>query len=207
MPRLSSEQQQRRRLSHLDAAERCFIRDGFHRTSMQAIAKEAQSSAGGLYLYFVSKEDLIAGLIDRDRHAMAQDFAAVARALDPLLALRALGQRLFVEDPRERWQMTVQIWSEAVRDSTVRDLCRTIQEDCRRYMRQLLELIVARNGAAGVDVDALVDLLMLVSDGIFKQRAIDEAFDAARAFRALMATLDAGLRGDIAFRPSEETTI
>ena len=37
MPKLSQEQTQQRRARILDAAERCFSRDGFHRTTMQAI--------------------------------------------------------------------------------------------------------------------------------------------------------------------------
>lgn len=199
MPKLTSEQQAKRRERLLDAAERCFVRDGFHRTSMQAIAKEAKSSAGALYLYFTSKEELIAGLIERDRAGMARDFGTVAEAADPRRALGALGRRLFVEDPRERWMLTLQIWSEAARNPTVRRLCQSIHEECRRDMSELLQLLAARGESetTAPQLEALVDLLMLIADGIFKQRSIDETFDTERALTAIMATLDAGLGGRI----------
>jgi len=63
MPRLTDEQQNERRSQILQAAGRCFTRDGFHRTSMQRICKEAGMSPGALYLYFESKEALIAAMI------------------------------------------------------------------------------------------------------------------------------------------------
>ena len=51
----------------LDAAESCFASSGFHSTTMQDICKAAGISAGALYVYFASKEALIAGLTARDR--------------------------------------------------------------------------------------------------------------------------------------------
>jgi TetR/AcrR family transcriptional regulator, repressor for uid operon len=45
-----------RRTRILDAAETCFVRSGFHRTTMQDVAAEAGMSAGNLYRYFPSKE-------------------------------------------------------------------------------------------------------------------------------------------------------
>ena len=39
----------RTRARILDAAERCFARAGFHRTTMQDICKEAKVSAGAIF--------------------------------------------------------------------------------------------------------------------------------------------------------------
>lgn len=53
----------RRRLEKRDkillAAKACFIRKGFHQTSMQDICLEADMSAGNLYRYFDNKEAII----------------------------------------------------------------------------------------------------------------------------------------------------
>ena len=62
----------------LDAAECCFTRAGFHRTTMQDICKEALISPGALYVYFASKEDLIAGIAERDRAEFAERFGEFA---------------------------------------------------------------------------------------------------------------------------------
>ena len=52
---------------------------GFHRTTMQDVAAEAGMSPGNLYRYFPSKDALVAGLCERDRVGLAQEFAAVKR--------------------------------------------------------------------------------------------------------------------------------
>ena len=62
MPKLKPDTQRARREHILDAAEQCFARAGFHRTTMQDICRDAAVSPGALYVYFASKEDLIAGI-------------------------------------------------------------------------------------------------------------------------------------------------
>ena len=68
-----------RRDEILVAAQTCFARSGFHQTSMQEICTEAGMSPGNLYRYFRSKEDIIAGIAERDRADAAQQFAAVGQ--------------------------------------------------------------------------------------------------------------------------------
>ena len=75
MPRLKPETQAARRAHILDAAERCFARTGFHATTMNDICREAVVSAGALYIYFASKEELIAGLCERERAKLKADLA------------------------------------------------------------------------------------------------------------------------------------
>ena len=65
-----------RRSEILAAAQRCFVRAGFHGASMQDICNEAGMSPGNLYRYFPSKEALIAGIAERDRAEVAQEFAS-----------------------------------------------------------------------------------------------------------------------------------
>ncbi|MEV4126731.1 TetR/AcrR family transcriptional regulator [Nocardia sp. NPDC049707] len=62
MPRVSAEHMERRRQQILDAAQLCFAHKGFHETSMQDIFTESDLSAGAVYRYFKSKNDIIAAL-------------------------------------------------------------------------------------------------------------------------------------------------
>lgn len=50
----------------LDAAVQIFSVNGFHETSMDAIAAEAQISKPMLYLYYGSKEELFGACLDRE---------------------------------------------------------------------------------------------------------------------------------------------
>jgi AcrR family transcriptional regulator len=56
-------EKEQNRLQILAAAEAVFARHGFHRTTMDAIAKEAEWSKGALYLHFKSKEELFFSLL------------------------------------------------------------------------------------------------------------------------------------------------
>ena len=86
MPKLKPDTQRARRQHILDAAERCFGRDGFHRTTMHDICREAGVSPGALYVYFDSKEALIAGIAERDRAEFAERFDSLATII-PLASL------------------------------------------------------------------------------------------------------------------------
>jgi TetR/AcrR family transcriptional regulator, transcriptional repressor of aconitase len=63
MPKVTQEHVQARRRQILSAALRCFARQGFHRTTMQDIFREADLSPGAVYSYFTSKDELIAAII------------------------------------------------------------------------------------------------------------------------------------------------
>ena len=76
-----------RRSRILDAAERCFVRSGFHRTTMQDVAAEAGMSPGNLYRYFPSKDAIVIGLTERDRSDVAKDFATFDSGAIPILYL------------------------------------------------------------------------------------------------------------------------
>jgi len=50
----------------LDAAAACFVRRGFHQSTMQEICREAGLSPGSVYRYYPGKEAIIAALVERD---------------------------------------------------------------------------------------------------------------------------------------------
>lgn len=55
-------EKERRRQQIMVAAKRVFIQKGFGKATMEDIAREAELSAGTLYLYFKNKNDLYASL-------------------------------------------------------------------------------------------------------------------------------------------------
>ncbi len=57
--------QQRRREDLLAAAEHLFGLKGYHHTTMEDIAHEAQYGTGTIYLYFKKKEELYEALLER----------------------------------------------------------------------------------------------------------------------------------------------
>src|SRR5437764_15362135 len=78
-----------RRAHILEAAERAFVRYGFHAATMTQVAEEAGMSAGNLYRYFPSKEAIVEGLCLADQTRRSESFAALADAGDLKAAMRA----------------------------------------------------------------------------------------------------------------------
>lgn len=57
-------QRHSRRNQILDAAQRCFKKQGFHKTTLRDIAQEFGMSAGHIYNYFSNKEAIIKALVE-----------------------------------------------------------------------------------------------------------------------------------------------
>ncbi len=72
----------------LEAAERVFVRDGYHETKMADVAAETGVSVGTLYNYFESKELVFASIIERGQTEMDALLDEAARTEDPLERVR-----------------------------------------------------------------------------------------------------------------------
>jgi len=66
MPKVTQEHRDARRDQILSAARRCFLRNGFHATSMQDLFAESGLSSGAVYQYFASKDDMIVAIAEEN---------------------------------------------------------------------------------------------------------------------------------------------
>ena len=190
MPKLTPATQAARREHILDAAEHCFARAGFHRTTMQDICREADVSAGALYVYFASKEALIAGIAERDRNKLAGQLAELAKAPDLTTALGRLGEHYIVDEPRHKRLMCVEIGVESTRNEAVGQIYRSVDQ----FVLDSFEQLFARARAEGrinpdLDAATLARVLVILGDGLFWRRAIDPGFDAASMVPIITAIL------------------
>jgi AcrR family transcriptional regulator len=123
MPKVSQEHSDAQRRAILAAAIRCFARDGFHRTTMRDVLRESGASAGALYLYFKSKEELVEAIAE-SRHVQEREWIAAALDQPDLAAgIRILvalfGKALMDRASRQERRLSVQLWAEALRDQRV----------------------------------------------------------------------------------------
>ena len=184
----------------LNAAERCFVRAGFHRTTMQDVAAEAGMSPGNLYRYFRSKEALVLGITERDRSRVIEDFASLATGADFFERFGALGRKHFEDEPREKAILCLQIWAEAARDATFARITEDFDSIVVTRMTELFREAQERGLiAATVDPGALAILLSTIGDGLFVRRAISRDFDASRDVAYVMAVIEAAFAGRIHF--------
>jgi AcrR family transcriptional regulator len=196
MPKITDAQKETRRQQILDAALRCFSRDGFHTTTTADIVRESGVSQGTLYLYFATKEDIVVALAD-DRHQGEAFLNALADSEpDPvqglLLMIELYGRSL--PDPRrlDARRVGIQGWAEALRNPRIRASVVGGLTPVREAMARLVEKgQQAGQIRADLDADALARILISIFEGLVLQTAWGEQVD----FTAIGVVMRHMLRG------------
>ncbi len=188
MPKLSDIQQEERRARILDAAERCFARAGFHRTTMQDICKEAGVSPGALYIWFASKEALIAGLSARNRDEVLASFSALAEADNFAAGMAQVLEACILNQPREKSVLCLEIGAEATRNPAVAETLNRFDQTVCAALTELLDK-AAREGRISPTMPTrdLAEAMHVIADGLFWRRAVEPGFDAKSAGRVLLS--------------------
>jgi AcrR family transcriptional regulator len=196
MRRTNTQLQTDRRGEILAAAQRCFARTGFHQTSMQEICAEAGMSPGNLYRYFPSKEAIIAGIAERDRAEVAQEFASADLSRGLFAVLEGLAHHHFAERPTEQVLLCTEVMAEARRNPDIARISASFDVDVRKWLGDLLRAGVERGDIpAGLDLDGVVTMLMVIADGVWWRRALDPAFDPESVLPIFMDITRHMLRG------------
>ncbi|WP_406732822.1 TetR/AcrR family transcriptional regulator [Streptomyces sp. NBC_01794] len=181
MARVSQEHLDARRRQILDGAARCFARNGFHATSMQDILREAGLSAGAVYRYFRSKEELIAAIADEAFSAIRGAFDEAARTTPPPTPDVLLGRvlRVMLEeqvpggDRQAFARLIVQVWTETLRNE---QLAATLDEGYVGMRQAWSKLVDAYRDsglmAADVPADHVARTLIATAQGFIAQQAL-----------------------------------
>src|SRR5690349_21663644 len=164
MRRANVQAQSDRRSEILEAAQRCFVRSGFHGASMQDICTEAGMSPGNLYRYFPSKEALIAGIAERDRAEVAQEFASADLSHGLFAVLEGMAHHHFAERPDEQVLLCTEISAEARRNPEIARISSAFDADVKRWLIDLFRAGAERGDIPpGIDLDAVVTMLMIIA--------------------------------------------
>ena len=168
MPKVSEEHAAARREQILSAAQRCFARKGFHATSMNDVFAEAGLSAGAVYSYFKSKDDIIVAMAERAVRMIIPFFDEVlaeepAPALEDVLRRDAVRRQERVAGPAS---VAPQVWAEATHNPALRP---AVTGNMRR-MRDFWIEIARREQAAGrlapdADPEAVGTVLFTMTPG------------------------------------------
>lgn len=191
----------------LTAAERAFARHGFHGASMQHVAAEALMSAGNLYRYFRSKDEIVSGLTARDRAGIAADFQHLAQAPDLLEAFSALLRKHLCDEPVWRGQLVLEIWAEAARNPGIAAMCGDIDDDVETKLATLIGHAQSSSPALrGGEPAFAVRIMKTVIAGLIKRRATEPHFDGESEIAMALGTFRAALNGTLRPYPAEETS-
>jgi AcrR family transcriptional regulator len=126
MPKVTEAHVEARRSQILQAACRCFSRNGFDRTTIRQICEESGLSTGAVYGYFKSKGEIVEAMGELARQNTRELlFSGVTSDESP----RALAQVIEAafgffnsEQARESTRLDVRLWGEALHTPATREL-------------------------------------------------------------------------------------
>jgi AcrR family transcriptional regulator len=201
MPRVTEDYKAARRLEILSAACRCFAKDGFHATSISDIIDESGLSAGAVYLYFESKDEIIAAVVEMTLSTadelfseLRADEASLSPEATVAFMVGAMMDRT-VDHPKFGVDMTrvvLHAWAEALRNPAIATRIADSQLHVRRHYA---EVVRGWQAAGRLDPAANSEDVAAVVQGIVHvfalQRLLIPGTDITRylsAVRALLAT-------------------
>jgi TetR/AcrR family transcriptional regulator, transcriptional repressor of aconitase len=190
MPKVSAQYRDDRRAHILAAARRCFIRDGFHQTSMQDLVREAGMSSGAVYRYFASKEAMIVAIAEENLdQIVAIVRESVAHGADIGTALAAALEFASSRHADDGFAaIALVVWSEALRNSA---LAARLRESFDAAGEALAETARASSPTVTKPApDVLAETLLCVLPGYLLQvaiRGVDAVAPIPGAVRALFS--------------------
>jgi AcrR family transcriptional regulator len=187
LPRAVREQQM------LDAAVQVFSVNGYHETSMDAIAAKAEISKPMLYLYYGSKEDLFGACLDRE---LARFIDAVRADIDFKLPPRdmlrnAIGTVLsYIDANRASW---IVLYAQATSSQA---FAHTVREGRERIIELVSRMLTTGTRNPEPDADFHMMAIALVGAGeAVASRVSAGDVDVADAAELLINLFWRGLKG------------
>ena len=182
MAKFTEAQKEGRRQEILAAALRCFARNGFHSTTITDVVRESGVSQGTFYLYFETKDDVIAALADDRSQSDALINAIAGAEADPVVGLAILfdlhGRTLGDAQRADERRVTIQGWAEALRNEAIRE---RLVANTARVQQEIARLIERGQQAGRFRADAepqgVARALMALFRGLTLLTAWDGGFD------------------------------
>jgi AcrR family transcriptional regulator len=179
MPRVTDEHRASRREQILSAGWRCVARQGFHKTSMADIIRESGLSAGAVYQYFRSKDEIITAIAEKVvagadvifDEVMARDSPPTLHEAVWLIVSRI--EQISTAGEGELVKVALPTWAEAVRNESIRG----VVAQAYRHLRGRMQELVERLQAAGefdpdADPEQVAQVLFGLMPGFVLQRVI-----------------------------------
>ncbi|MFC7531488.1 TetR/AcrR family transcriptional regulator [Actinoplanes sp. GCM10030250] len=212
MPRVSEKYLAGRRAEIVTAAARLFATNGFHATSMADIISAADLSAGAVYRYFRSKEELIAAVAETALTTADDIFTnllANGATPSPAQAVTMLTEGINARvalDPASNADLTrigVQVWAEALRNPELATRANTVYLRLRGHFAEIARRWQgAGNLPADADPDQVGAAMLSLVQGFMLQRLLING----TGIDGYLAGVNALLATPSASRPSSSAT-
>jgi AcrR family transcriptional regulator len=158
VPKVTEEHRLARREQIVAAARVCMNAQGFHKTTMADVIRESELSAGAVYGYFKSKEEIVAAIAEDALSTVDELFENLLASDEPLTPLAALEAtvdqvvRVAGAPAGDVTRIAVQAWAEALRNEDIRQIAKGKYCKLRNHF-----LVIARRAQADGTLDPDVD--------------------------------------------------
>jgi AcrR family transcriptional regulator len=187
MPRISPERKAERRAQIVAAARTCFARSGFHNTTLQDVFAEAGLSAGCVYNYFQSKDELMLAIAEERHNEERRLIGEASQTDDPIAALRQVARTFadeyLKEDGLDNRRIALQTWSEAQINPFILSSVRAGMDAPRAQLAQLLRRgQAAKRLTSKLDADAIAQTVIALFHGSVLQKLWKPDIDSDAQF-------------------------
>ena len=178
MPKISDARRAERRAQIIDAARRCFQQHGVQATTMDDIVRASDLSAGAVYSYFKSKDELTLA-------SLAANLSGLQEALVPHLQepvpepgrlIEAISDLILAYSARDGYdsrRIAIMGWAEAQRNEAFRCVLHGFYSGFRDELRRVAESWQRRGVLADTaSVDDVSKATMALFLGFVAQSAI-----------------------------------
>ena len=199
-PRLTrAERKQQTRAELLAAAQRVFLRDGFHGASLAGIAEEAGYTFGAVYSNFQNKDDLFLAVLDaenRRRVPLHVDLLLDAPSLEEGLRASAREYAQYAQEHPDWTAVYVEFWTHASRRPELRRQVAARHEQLIDTVAELVEEFARRWGVEfTIPAREVVRGTYALSRGMGLERLVDpEATPLAQFEEMFMAYVTGTIR-------------
>lgn len=153
-------------------------------------------SPGNLYRYFPSKESLIAGIAERDRAEVAQEFASADLSHGLFAVLEGMARHHFTQRSDEQVKLCTEIMAEARRHPEIARISSGFDADVKRWLVDLFKAGAKRGDIpSDIDFEGVAAMLILIADGVWWRRALDPQFNPETTLALFMEIVRFLLRG------------
>lgn len=173
----------------LDAAETCFLAEGFHRASMSRIAAVANMSVGHIYQYFENKQAIIIALCERRFAGFEQRLLEAEQGhradLPSLIDAWATQFTWWIQPTRA--PLTLEIMSEARRDPKIAMVVEKIDKRFRDTMRR--SLLPLAGPIPEHEIEQRLEAVVMLSHGMTSRMTADRKANPEQLIAAFRLTV------------------
>lgn len=199
MPKVTDAHIEARRRQIIEASCKCFSIKGFHQTTIRDICKQSGLSAGAVYGYFKSKEEIVealAALGRQNTRALLESARTDEEAPLSLARILSMVVGLLNSDDAEMTnRLDVRLWGEGLHTPQIRKLFHEGAQGVIELFAQIVREGQERKEInAELDPDSAARLCVALCLGLQVQKALDPRADLAGCTEVVSSLLSGGFR-------------